>query len=162
MKGIDRCGKLSDKLKIISKDRNGKLSIVKKILPKDLQCKKMYYFFDESKVVEGTEYLTPCGIADVYHYAPTISIVGHKLIEITENGIIKTTSPMEVGKKKYFFKLVDEESQDLANFYKGEKVLIQKMLYRNGNVELKKEKGIEASESFFVNGYEILEISYKS
>uniref|UniRef100_A0A0N4ZWN3 Ig-like domain-containing protein n=1 Tax=Parastrongyloides trichosuri TaxID=131310 RepID=A0A0N4ZWN3_PARTI len=162
MKGINRCGKPSDELKIISKDRNGKLSIVENILAKDLQCKKIYYFFDEEKIVDNTELLTPCGIADVYHTAPTILIVGYKLVKIAKNTRIKITSPVEMGRKKYFFKLMAEGSQELSDFYKGEKVLIKKMLYRNGKVELKKEKSIEASESFFVNGYEILEISYKS
>uniref|UniRef100_A0A0N4ZEP6 DUF4377 domain-containing protein n=1 Tax=Parastrongyloides trichosuri TaxID=131310 RepID=A0A0N4ZEP6_PARTI len=159
MEDINRCGKPSDKLKIISKDRNGKLSIVEKIQFDVLQSKKIFYFFDESKIVENTEFLTPCGVADVYHNRPTISIVGHKLTEIAENDEIKVTSPVVAGKNKYFFKL---EEQDLKNFYQGEKVLINKMLYRNGKVELKKEKSIEASESFLVTGYEILEISYKS
>uniref|UniRef100_A0A0N4Z8L9 SH3b domain-containing protein n=1 Tax=Parastrongyloides trichosuri TaxID=131310 RepID=A0A0N4Z8L9_PARTI len=159
MEGIDKCGKSSDELKIISKDRNGTLSIVKNILSKDLQSKKMYYFFDEEKIVDNTELLTPCGIADVYHTAPTISIVGYELVKIAKNDKIKITSPVNAGKNKYFFKL---ENDDLKDFYKGEKVLIKKMLYRNGKVELKNENGIEASESFIVTGYEILEISYKS
>uniref|UniRef100_A0A0N4ZZK0 Ribosome biogenesis GTPase RsgA n=1 Tax=Parastrongyloides trichosuri TaxID=131310 RepID=A0A0N4ZZK0_PARTI len=161
MKSIDRCGKSSDKLKIISKNRNGKLSIVEKILSNNLRSKNVYYFFDEKTIMNNTEFLTPCGVADVYLAAPTISIVGFKLIEITENDTIKITSPVKVGKKKYFFKLMSEESQDLANFYQGEKVLIKKMLFRNGKAEYRKEKGIEASENFIVAGYEILEISYK-
>uniref|UniRef100_A0A0N5A047 SH3b domain-containing protein n=1 Tax=Parastrongyloides trichosuri TaxID=131310 RepID=A0A0N5A047_PARTI len=162
MRGIDRCGKPNNELKIILKDKNGKLSNVEKIQFDVLQSKKIFYFFDESKIVENTELLSPCGIADVYLASPTISIVGYKLVKIAKNNRIKITYPVEMGEKKYFFKLVIEGSQDLTNFYQGEKVLIQRMLYRNGKVELKQEKGIEASESFLVTGYEILEISYKS
>uniref|UniRef100_A0A0N4ZZH9 Lipoprotein n=1 Tax=Parastrongyloides trichosuri TaxID=131310 RepID=A0A0N4ZZH9_PARTI len=84
------------------------------------------------------------------------------LVEVAKSGGIKAKSLVKEGENKLSFKLVGQGSQDLINFYQGEKVLIKKMLYRNGKAEVKEENGIEASEDFIVSGYEILEISYKS
>uniref|UniRef100_A0A0N4ZDF8 Heparinase n=1 Tax=Parastrongyloides trichosuri TaxID=131310 RepID=A0A0N4ZDF8_PARTI len=162
MKSTTKCGKTNDKLKIISKDRNGTLSIVERIQFNVLQSKKIFYFFDESKIEKKTEFLTPCGIADVHHTAPTILIDGHKLVEIAGTDGIKEKLLVKGGENKFSLKLEDQAFQEMKDFYQGEKVLIKKMLYRNGKAKIKEENGIETSESFIVTGYEILEISYKS
>uniref|UniRef100_A0A0N4ZLZ1 Ig-like domain-containing protein n=1 Tax=Parastrongyloides trichosuri TaxID=131310 RepID=A0A0N4ZLZ1_PARTI len=153
---------LNNQLLIILRDRNGKLSYVENIRIEDFRSKNIYYFFDIAKIRKDTELLTPSSIVEIYHVPPTISIEGNQLVKIEENDGIKVMSTVKAGENKYLFKLMSLGSQDLINFYQGEKVLIKKMLYRNGKAEVKEEKGIEVSESFTVTGYEILEISYKS
>uniref|UniRef100_A0A0N4Z9H3 DUF7584 domain-containing protein n=1 Tax=Parastrongyloides trichosuri TaxID=131310 RepID=A0A0N4Z9H3_PARTI len=96
------------------------------------------------------------------------TIVGNPMKGTTKCG--KTNDKLKIISKdrnggsenKLSLKLENQAFQDMKDFYKGEKVLIKKMLYRNGKAEVKEENGIEASESFIVSGYEILEISYKS
>uniref|UniRef100_A0A0N4ZJI3 Spheroidin n=1 Tax=Parastrongyloides trichosuri TaxID=131310 RepID=A0A0N4ZJI3_PARTI len=154
-----KCGKPNKDLMIISKDRNEILSIVEEILVKDMQSKKMYYFFDVKKIENSTEFMTPCGIAEVYHLKPEIKFDEYQLINGSEDNKIKVIKLIKSGENKFNFSLVKD---DPKSFYKGEKVLIKKMLYHNGKAEIKDENGIEASESFIVTGYEILEISYKS
>uniref|UniRef100_A0A0N4Z1E0 Peptidase_S9_N domain-containing protein n=1 Tax=Parastrongyloides trichosuri TaxID=131310 RepID=A0A0N4Z1E0_PARTI len=139
-------------------DRNGKLSVVESIEIKDMESKKIYYFFNEKKVYENTEILTPCGISEVYDIPPYIKIDGYELVEASENNKIKMINKIKSDETKYFFKL---EERNIKDFYLGEKVLIRKMIYRNGQAEIKDDKVIEAS-NISVTGHEILEISYKS
>uniref|UniRef100_A0A0N4Z5Z0 Tyrosine-protein phosphatase domain-containing protein n=1 Tax=Parastrongyloides trichosuri TaxID=131310 RepID=A0A0N4Z5Z0_PARTI len=159
MKDNTKCGKSNNDLNIISKDRNGILSSVEMIKSEDMQAKMMYYFFYKDTIIKDKEFITPCGIIEVYDHPPKIKIAVYKLIKASEDDKVKITDPIKSEVKKYFFTL---EGNEMKDFYKGEKVLIKKMVYHNGKAEIKEEKGIEASESFLVTDYEILEISYRS
>uniref|UniRef100_A0A0N5A7B5 Tyrosine-protein phosphatase domain-containing protein n=1 Tax=Parastrongyloides trichosuri TaxID=131310 RepID=A0A0N5A7B5_PARTI len=158
-----KCRKEISKLTTISKKSNGELvSSNRRIEISNMRTKQVIYFFDKAKVTDTGELLEPCGIVKVYNTPPSIKILRHKKIDAKNDSIVDVIYSNSPKKRRYKIKLETTALFDYKNFYAEEKVIVQRMKFRNGKVEPLDKKKFEILNNLDVTEYEIFEFKYSS
>uniref|UniRef100_A0A0N5A2N9 Tyrosine-protein phosphatase domain-containing protein n=1 Tax=Parastrongyloides trichosuri TaxID=131310 RepID=A0A0N5A2N9_PARTI len=156
----NKCMKTNAELILVSIGKDKNLFTFEEMTNANSYSKQIVYFFDKDMVSRSEELVTPCGVAMICYYPPSIIIVNNKKYLASMDKKVKVVYSESEKSRPYKLKLMLGRGSGLENFYAGEMVSVQRMKYRDGNVEVINDTFFETADSFTINGYEILNFKY--
>uniref|UniRef100_A0A0K0F3L4 LCCL domain-containing protein n=1 Tax=Strongyloides venezuelensis TaxID=75913 RepID=A0A0K0F3L4_STRVS len=152
-----KCNSDGSRLKIFGIKREGGFTFIDN--PQSLLfsfANQTFYYFKKPSEDEKTK--EPCGILQIYSDNPKIKLPKHE-----------STSDIQEPNKTRVIKLTISDPQIIdvvldmggnINYYRGEKIILEKMKYVKGELQVIENSKTIITSNFSINGYEIVKLTY--